>query len=698
MGGLLAFRVDNFDNTAEREQFRFLCSQLSERYENSNDFCVFAGNYNIGCELDALFIKRDAIIVIEFKNYGGHIVANENGEWVADGAIIKGGSRKTVLQQARINHSIIKRELKVLGVEANQIKDVPTLIVFNQPIVLENNLSATNKSWLHITDNDHFIEKLDDITSPKTNLSPLGIVQLAELLNLNPFYLAEFSNASCEKPSNTSDRIQVFEDIKRTDQVPPEGNCDATTINLADESQGVDAFAIETVETKGLYGFVRQVLDSILKKSDYKISIYDGQKSKYYFDQLGINIRKTYLIKVESKGVEELCSKISRFINQDVRALSADVVYWQDGDELAQEDSFVQKTIQASEFDETQTTSSNSIHYHKYKTILPHWLDRKLFQSLEASYSPEHERYEFNLDLNKEELKVYLGTYFPRSYAESFCTFDDLFKLPSYFQELNRLSEIRILDYGCGTGGELFGLLVAISKHFSKPLNIIVYALDGNSEALGIANSIIEAFVNNTHHNITASFIDKTLITENDLITLEVEGPFNIIMNSKMVCELISKGILSSDGYSKVATALSPLLAENGILYMLDVTTKDEHSNLYYPQLMNKSLNCFVALNEEFSTLIPLACANWTDCNNSCFIQQTFIVSHSHKSCDESRVCYRLLCKSTFKEKIMMGISSSRDSKHIIIHPVRFKQNDESSICPKSKSGNNYVDSYKITQ
>ena len=25
MGGLLAFRVGNYDNTAEREQFRFLC-------------------------------------------------------------------------------------------------------------------------------------------------------------------------------------------------------------------------------------------------------------------------------------------------------------------------------------------------------------------------------------------------------------------------------------------------------------------------------------------------------------------------------------------------------------------------------------------------------------------------------------------------------------------------------------------------
>ena len=69
------FRVGNFDTTAEREQFRFLCEQLKTHYEDSNEFCVFAGNYNIGCELDALFIKKDAIISIEFKNYGGNVVA-----------------------------------------------------------------------------------------------------------------------------------------------------------------------------------------------------------------------------------------------------------------------------------------------------------------------------------------------------------------------------------------------------------------------------------------------------------------------------------------------------------------------------------------------------------------------------------------------------------------------------------------------
>ena len=165
MGGLLAFRVGNYDNTAEREQFRFLCEQLKNHYEDSTDFCVLAGNYNIGCELDALFIKKDAIIAIEFKNYGGKVIANENSEWTCDGKVIKGGSRKTVLQQARINHSIIKKELKAIGVSKANIKDVPTLIIFNQPVEITNNLSATNKSWLHITDNEHVLEKLDDNTA-----------------------------------------------------------------------------------------------------------------------------------------------------------------------------------------------------------------------------------------------------------------------------------------------------------------------------------------------------------------------------------------------------------------------------------------------------------------------------------------------------------------------------------------------------
>ncbi len=42
-----------------------------------------------------------------------------------------------------------------------------------------------------------------------------GIVNLTETLNLNPFYLTEFSNATYDKPVEPIEKIELFEDIKK---------------------------------------------------------------------------------------------------------------------------------------------------------------------------------------------------------------------------------------------------------------------------------------------------------------------------------------------------------------------------------------------------------------------------------------------------------------------------------------------------
>ena len=150
MGGFIAFRCSNYDSTAEREQFRLLCKKMKSKYFKSENFYLFVANYNIyDSELDALVIKNDAIVAIEFKNYGGNIVAAENGDWTANGIAIKGGSRKTVYQQARINHASLKNGLRDLGINNDWIRNIPTLIVFNQPIILDNQLSGKVQSWLH---------------------------------------------------------------------------------------------------------------------------------------------------------------------------------------------------------------------------------------------------------------------------------------------------------------------------------------------------------------------------------------------------------------------------------------------------------------------------------------------------------------------------------------------------------------------
>ena len=695
MGGLLAFRVGNYDNTAEREQFRFLCQQLKTHYEDSGEFCVFVGNYNIGCELDALFIKKDAIISIEFKNYGGSVIANENGEWTCDDVAIKGGSRKTVLQQARINHTIVKRELKALGVNNKQIKDVPHLVVFHQPIYLDNRLSATNKSWLHITDNAHFVEMLDDITCPRTDLDPLEIVNLAELLNLNSFYLAEYSNANYEKLATSPKQLAILEDIKKSISNPTHilQESEKSTLNKQDSEEKNEEFKIESEESDSLKRFVKQILSSVLKISDAVVTVLDGLSSQSIYEKYGITINKKLLVKVESPGIGASCSKLSKFINHDVRAINPDMICWQEGDVIDEKKDDDPLAKDVNELPDS-TSDKPAIKFHKSKTIIPHWLDLALFNHLCAVYSPEYKKFEYNLNIDSEAVKVYLGTYFPRSYAEAFCIFDDIFESRQYMEELKRVPLINILDYGCGTGGEIIGLVVALSKHISISKTINIFALDGNNDAINALKNLIEILSSKVRHKISLTCLNKTISCEEDF---QISGvpKCHFILNSKMVCELISKKITNGNCYYKVAESLAKLLAGNGILYILDVTTKDEHSNLFYPQLMNQGLNNFVSQNKEFSTLLPLACDNWKDCRDACFMQQTFNVSHSRKSNDESRVCYRLICKQAVKKLFIPDDILIKGCSHII-HPIKYRQNKASSICSKSTQGNKEIDSYNI--
>lgn len=689
MGGLLAFRVGNFNTTAEREQFRFLCEQLKAHYEDSNEFCVFAGNYNIGCELDALYIKKDAIIVIEFKNYGGKVIANENGEWTCNGKAIKGGSRKTVLQQARINHSTVKKELKNLGVSKENVKDVPSLIIFNQPVEITNNLSATNKSWLHITDNEHFLEKLDDITCPHTDLDPLGIVNLAETLNLNSFYLTEFSNATYDTYKKPTETIDLFEDARRLNSQTKEKMQNKTTEKKV--FLDLDSFVIEDEESFALSDFVKKIVNLSLKLENFTVKILDSKKASSSFISHGITLTREYVVTISADGMGDYCEKLKKITNHDVKAISHNTIFWEEGEKIATKGDRSSGVIVEHQPEKLLETQSN-VSFRKSKTILPHWLDKKVFNDYQAIYAPEHERYEYNLDLNKEELKVYLGTYFPRSYAEMFCIVDNLMQNKCLKETLGQ-DEISVLDCGCGTGGEILGLITAIGRHLPHA-KINITAIDGNDGALAILKNLVESNPNKNVQVELSTFI-QTLSTIEDVEKLAFEKKkYHFVLCDKMVCELISQKVLPTNAYAIMAKKLATFLHDNGLLIVLDVTTKDASSGHFYPQLMNHEINDYVHKSRTIETLLPLACACYDGCRGLCFIQQTFSVSHSHKSNDESRVCYRVLCKKPLKTAIMQGIEIANLAH--IIHPTKYKQNDDSAICYHSKNKEIIIDTFNI--
>lgn len=676
MGGLLAFRVGNYDNTAEREQFRFLCGKLKAHYENLEDFCVFVGNYNIGCELDALFIKKDASISIEFKNYGGKVVANENGEWTCDGKNIKGGSRKTVLQQARINHSTVKKELKILGVEKNQIKDVPHLIIFHQPIELENNLSATNKSWLHITDDAHFTEKLDDITCPKTDLNPLGIVNLAELLNLNSYYLTEFSNASYESQAPKENKKEIFEGIKKNVQklskdvlseAPGTLHQEESLSELPQTEDGIDSKEIESQSVADevnalrssadlipLKEYAHQIINAVLGANDIEVFALNQIDFGRVYPLFMKRIDHEFVVLLKGRIAPDQEERLYRFLQKDVTRISDGFLYWQTGERIVPqtEEGILDENPN---IEETANIPSDGT---LADVDFPKWLDKYLFSDLGAKYSPNHSRFEYNLNLNTGEIKVYLGTYFPRSFVEVKSIFEEFSQNSNYLSLVGERTSVSILDLGCGTGGDIFGLLSFLEKYEPPLESVKLLAIDGNQIALRFFEKIMAEFKKHSRLKIDYRIGPVFIESENDLnlVSDVLSDKYDLILSCKAICEMLAKRRIKNKAYKQTASMLSSKLTDKGIMLIEDVTIKSPATEKFIPYMLNAELNEFVAENDEFATIYPTACKDKeSKCINGCFFKKEIRVTHSAKNNDISKIIYRIIGKKPFAENIVVS-------------------------------------------
>lgn len=688
MGGLLAFRVGNYDKTAEREQFRFLCGQLKAHYENLEDFCVFVGNYNIGCELDALFIKKDAIISIEFKNYGGKVVANENGEWTCDGKTIKGGSRKTVLQQARINHSIVKKELNVLGVEINQIKDVPHLIIFHQPIELENNLSATNKSWLHITDDAHFIEKLDDITCPKTDLNPLAIVNLAELLNLNSYYLTEFSNVSYESQAPKENKKEIFEGIKKDVQkLSKDALSEAPDTlhqveSLSELPQTEDVIDPKEIESQSvadevnalhssadlipLKEYAHQIINAVFGVNDIEVFALNPIDFGRMYPSFMKHINHEFVVLLKGRIAPDQEKRLYRFLQKDMARMSDGILYWQTGERI------VSQTEEGTLEDNPNIEESASIPSDGTlaDVDLPNWLDRYLFFDLGAKYSPNHSRFEYNLNLNTGEIKVYLGTYFPRSFVEVKSIFEEFSQNSNYLSLVGERTSVSILDLGCGTGGDLFGLLSFLEKYEPSLKSVKLLAIDGSQMALRFFEKIMAEFKKHSRLKIDYRIGPVFIESENDLnlISDVLSDKYDLILSCKAICEMLAKRRIKNKAYKQTASMLSSKLTDKGIMLIEDVTIKSPATEKFIPYMLNAELNEFVAENDEFATIYPTACKDKeSKCINGCFFKKEIRVTHSAKNNDISKIIYRIIGKKPFAENIVVSSKGKTEYNSCII-------------------------------
>jgi hypothetical protein len=359
-------------------------------------------------------------------------------------------------------------------------------------------------------------------------------------------------------------------------------------------------------------------------------------------------------------------------------------IYWFDGNRTV--------AIGLAEIEILPERTEKKIDCLKTRTALPAWLDDFIFDHLNAEYAPDFKTFGYNLDSTKEDNLKYLGTYFPRSYAESFCIFDNIFQNMNYQNTLSENKSLNILSVGCGTGGDLIGLLTIVEKYCHNVSEIKIWAIDGNEEALEIFENIIRQFRFQTSKIIELHVIKNIFpsILDVDLQQIK-EYTFDFILSFKMICEIILSGAGSNDNsYFDFVMKFTPLLSSKGLCLLLDVTTKAEHNNSFNPILMNWQVNQALLKLEIFQTLLPLPCNFYEQvCMEQCFTQQKFQVSHKQKTNDISKVCYRVIGRVEFINRL---VSRRKNVKYIL---QTDKQNMTTAFCPHS-IGEIIMDGYKL--
>lgn len=294
----------------------------------------------------------------------------------------------------------------------------------------------------------------------------------------------------------------------------------------------------------------------------------------------------------------------------------------------------------------------------KHKDI-PAWLDKIIYTDYDAIFEPRPQDVIYNPDQPYEFVRVYLGTYFPRSYSEAFCIVNNLIENHKYYDCISDLEEINILDFCCGTGGEIVGLIDVLQSNLPNLKRINIDAFDANPDAIRFLYHLMESVVESGQIRVNISINPQGLFISSeqelsDLVNL-TNVQYHFVVSFKALNEFVQHGTFGNKNvYSLVSSHFLPLLSEVGVFILSDVTTKLNDSATFYPQVLNAGINSIVnSSKNEFKTLYPYPCYfNEVACNG-CYMQDVFTVSHSRKKNDVSKVVYRIICRKNFADVVV---------------------------------------------
>lgn len=258
---------------------------------------------------------------------------------------------------------------------------------------------------------------------------------------------------------------------------------------------------------------------------------------------------------------------------------------------------------------------------------LPEWLDKLIFEELRAKYCRSNSDMTV-IDWDKNDILNYLGTYFPRSYAEAYCIYSELLKSPN--SPLKNKDTVRVFDFCCGTGGEIVGFLTALVENSKNIKNISIDALDGNADGLRLSETVIDELKKRINVGIEYNVIPHKIddFYDLDIVNIVMKDSYDIIMTFKAICEFVTIDCFEKQNpYQHIVDFFLPRLSDDGVMLLVDLSIKNNISQEWLPIQMDKGIS---------------KCSCLVLCQNKDY-NQTFQISHSRMKYDVSKIVWRLL-------------------------------------------------------
>ncbi|MGB1017768.1 MAG: AAA domain-containing protein [Chitinophagales bacterium] len=233
-----SYLVEQFDHTHENKYFRDLDKKLKAQFDTRPDGHFLIGNLSVGGHsLDALFIKIGAIIVIDFKDYGGSVTFSENGPWllktekdktlfVAGGAHNRNPYQQVNAYRFSLFQLLDEKSAEILSENHINVNWSHTncLVLFQRTIKFNaDSIPAKTQRFFKICDSSNIVQELIDTQSAKLYFDNKELNNILKVLHISEDMLYNAEAEIVEKPEKETEArmdrvIQLIPEIEEKEK------------------------------------------------------------------------------------------------------------------------------------------------------------------------------------------------------------------------------------------------------------------------------------------------------------------------------------------------------------------------------------------------------------------------------------------------------------------------------------------------